>query len=70
VAGEVVAVPPMQHACGLVDGDTSIHAVQRKISGDHAQCGAGRITQPIAGRFDPDDRVACPACCTAVGATP
>jgi hypothetical protein len=58
----VVALPPTQHPCGLVDGDTSVHAVQKKITGDHAACGAGRIAQPLAGRFDPEDRLACPAC--------
>jgi hypothetical protein len=61
-------MPPTQHSCGLVDGDTSVHAVQRKITGDHAVCGAGRLTQPLAGRFDPDDRLSCPLCCERLAA--
>jgi hypothetical protein len=56
------AMPPTQHETGLVDGDTAIHAVQKKITGNQALCGAGRISQPLAGRFDSDDEGACPAC--------
>jgi hypothetical protein len=61
-------MPPTQHQCGLVNGDTSVHAVQKRITGDQAMCGAGRITQPLAGRFDPDDRLACPVCSERIGA--
>lgn len=58
----MVALPPTQQLCGLVDGDKQIHAVQKKIAGDHAACGAGRISQPLIGRFDPDDASSCVEC--------
>jgi hypothetical protein len=54
-----------QHESGLVAGeDGYVHAVQKKISGDAALCGAGRITQMIPGRFERDDERACPQCCS------
>jgi len=61
-------MPPTQHETGLVEGDSAVHAVQKKISGNQALCGAGRITQPLAGRFDSDDLGACGACCEQVAA--
>jgi hypothetical protein len=63
-------MPPTQHETGLVDGDSAVHAVQNKINGNQALCGAGRISRPMAGRFDPDDEGACPACCEQVTAAP
>jgi hypothetical protein len=39
-----------------------VHAVEKRIAGEQALCGAGRIVDRVAGRFDTDDRLACPAC--------
>ena len=61
-------MPPTQHETGHVDGDSAVHAVLKKIAGNQALCGAGRITRPLAGRFDSDDSAACPACCDKVTA--
>ena len=61
-------MPPTQHESGLVDGDTAVHAVLKKISGNQALCGAGRISQPLAGRFDTDADGVCAACCDQVSA--
>jgi len=56
-------MPPTQHETGLVDGDNAVHAVKKGINGNMAWCGAGRITKPMAGRFDSDNDGACVACC-------
>jgi len=61
-------MPPTQHETGLVDGDSAVHAVLKKIAGNQALCGAGRISQPLAGRFDSDAAGACAACCDKVTA--
>jgi len=61
-------MPPTKHETGLVDGDSTVHAVQKKINGNQALCGAGRISQPVAGRFDSDNVGACAACCEQVTA--
>ena len=61
-------MPPTQHETGLVDGDSAVHAVLKKIAGNQALCGAGRISQPRAGRFDSDAAGACAACCDKVTA--
>lgn len=54
-------MPPTQHETGLVDDDV-VHAVKKGINGNVAWCGAGRITKPLAGRFDSDGAQSCPAC--------
>ena len=61
-------MPPTQHETGLVTGDSAVHAVQKRINGNVAMCGAGRIDQPLTGRFEPDDGKACAACCDQVAA--
>jgi hypothetical protein len=63
-------MPPTTHETGLVDGAAAVHAVQKKINGNQALCGAGRISRPLAGRFDSDDPGACGACCDQVNAAP
>lgn len=55
-------MPTTQHEAGFVAADELLHAAQKKISGSVALCGAGRITQPVTGRFDSDDDRACPVC--------
>jgi hypothetical protein len=48
---------------GTVDsGDEVVHAVRRRLTGPTALCGAGAIAKMLAGRFDPEDSDACPAC--------
>jgi hypothetical protein len=44
--------------------DGVIHAVQKRVTGNVARCGAGRIETLLVGRFDPDAEDACPACRT------
>jgi hypothetical protein len=61
-------MPPTQHESGLVSGDAVVHAVQKRINGNVALCGAGAISQPMAGRFDSDDGQSCAACCDQVSA--
>jgi hypothetical protein len=51
---------------GLVVGDRCTHVVLPTLSGATALCGAGKITQRIAGWFDPDDPLACVNCAEAV----
>jgi hypothetical protein len=63
-------MPPTQHETGLVSGDQSVHAVQKRINGNVALCGAGSISQPLAGRFDSDDGTSCVACCRQVTVAP
>lgn len=65
---DTAAMPTTKHESGLVYGDSAVHAVQKKISGNQALCGAGRISQPMAGRFDSDFDGACVACCEQVTA--
>ena len=55
-------MPPTQHETGLVDDDTTVHAVKKGINGNVAWCGAGRVSKPLAGRFDTDDPQSCAAC--------
>jgi len=55
-------MPPTQHETGLVDADSAVHAVKKGISGSAAWCGAGRITKPLAGRFNSDGADSCVAC--------
>ncbi len=55
---------------GYAAADPRVHASRPTVSGRQAVCGAGRIVAPSAGRFDPAERDACPACgaaLTAVG---
>lgn len=61
---------PTHHEAGLVAGDEFVHASKKHISGSTALCGAGRVTVPVAGRFDPDVPNACPACSAAVAPLP
>jgi hypothetical protein len=42
------------HEAGFISADGSLHAVQKRINGGVALCGAGRITQVVAGRFATD----------------
>jgi hypothetical protein len=44
----------------VIDG--ALHIVSKKIAGLFAACGAGRIVQLVAGRFDPEDARSCPEC--------
>lgn len=62
-------MPPTQHETGLVAGDQTVHAVKKSINGNAAWCGAGRISQPLAGRFDSDEPQSCAACCEQVVAS-
>jgi hypothetical protein len=55
-------VAATQPEAGLVADNPHVHAAQRSIVGHRALCGAGRITQMLAGRFDTADRMACPLC--------
>jgi hypothetical protein len=63
-------MPPTQHETGLVSGDPAVHAVQKRINGNVALCGAGAISQPMAGRFDSDAAQSCAVCCGQVSGTP
>jgi hypothetical protein len=47
---------------GLIDRDAQVHAVHHAIRGPRAACGAGRITDLLAGRFDPADAFSCVRC--------
>jgi hypothetical protein len=47
---------------GFVTANGVLHAAQRTLDGLCAVCGAGRILQLLPGRFDPEDRRACPEC--------
>lgn len=48
---------------GLVEPtDGYLHAVQKRISGRYALCGAGRIDLSVSGEFDPQDPRSCPRC--------
>ena len=51
-----------QRKRGLVDGDRRFHVVALRFTGPKAYCGAGRIMLTLPERFDPADRLACPAC--------
>jgi hypothetical protein len=51
-----------QQEAGLVADDGFVHATHRRVLGNSAACGAGKIVVAIVGRFDPDDRLACPQC--------
>jgi hypothetical protein len=55
-------VASTQPESGLVPDNPHVHAAQRSIFGHRAVCGAGRIFQMLAGRFDLEDRLGCPAC--------
>jgi hypothetical protein len=61
-------MPPTQHETGLVGDDIAVHAVKKGINGNVALCGAGRISRPVAGRFDSDETQSCAACCQQVAA--
>jgi hypothetical protein len=55
-------MPVTQQESGLVATDTFLHAVLKRINANTALCGAGRISQFVAGRFDTDDPRACAEC--------
>jgi hypothetical protein len=46
----------------MVKLDARTHVAVPGLAGRRAWCGAGRITVPIEGRFDPTDRLACADC--------
>ena len=50
------------HEAGRVADDGLLHAVQKKITGNVALCGAGRITQLVPGRFTVDGELSCASC--------
>jgi hypothetical protein len=61
------------HEAGFVRPlDGLVHAVARRLAGNIALCGAGRIETELVGRFDPEAADACPACASlvATGGTP
>jgi hypothetical protein len=47
---------------GQVADDVAFHAVRTTDHGDAALCGAGSITVPVWGTFDPAMAGACMAC--------
>jgi hypothetical protein len=52
---------------GVTAADAHNHAVvRRRLLFHWALCGAGRVSLVLSGRFDPADRMACPACAAAV----
>ena len=53
---------------GYAAADLRQHASRRAIGGPSALCGAGRISQPIAGRFGTSLTDPCPACLALVEA--
>ena len=46
--------------------DGLVHAVRKKLSGDFALCGAGRVETHLVGGFDGDAEDACPSCLAAL----
>lgn len=54
---------PRGHEAGFVGGiDGFVHAIRKRLNGDQALYGAGRIVGRVPGRFNPADEFACPAC--------
>jgi rRNA maturation protein Nop10 len=54
---------------GFVISNGYLHAAERTLEGLCAFCGAGKIVTLVPGRFNPDDRRACPIC-AGFGAAP
>jgi hypothetical protein len=51
------------HEAGFVRPlDGFVHVVKRRLTGNIALCGAGRIATELVGRFDPEAADACPSC--------
>jgi hypothetical protein len=47
---------------GFVTSSPYLHAAERTLDGLTAFCGFGKVVQLVPGKFDPEDRRACPAC--------
>ena len=47
---------------GQVADDTTLHAVETQMSGEHALCGAGPIVKRVTGWFTPNRPQACTIC--------
>jgi hypothetical protein len=60
-------MPPTQHEAGQVTDGGVVHAVQKKIGGNVALCGAGKIAVMVPGRFDRENDNICPDCATLAG---
>lgn len=57
------------HEAGLA-ADGRLHAVQKRIGGYVALCGAGPVSSMVPGRFSDDDEQACSACAAMVRSEP
>jgi hypothetical protein len=56
-------MPQTQYEAGLTtDQYGYVHAAARKLVGNRTLCTGQRVVVLVAGRFDPDDRLACPVC--------